>query len=111
MLVRIDHFDLQEVTRLSIKEIVDEHQPIDFRRISRRAGNRTLLVHSIDQYCDFPPDLRAVATSCRIEGVPIPVDGLLELLVESLQAVGQMPFDALRAEWLAAGAKEEDPEL
>ena len=60
---------------------------------------------------DFPPELRPVATSCRIEGAPIPVDRLLELLVESLQTVCQMPFDALRAEWLAAGAKEEDPEL
>jgi BirA family transcriptional regulator, biotin operon repressor / biotin---[acetyl-CoA-carboxylase] ligase len=60
---------------------------------------------------DFPTELREIATSCRLEGAAISVDRMLEFLVESLQTVRQMPFDALCAEWLAAGAKEEEPEL
>ncbi|MGD9612489.1 MAG: biotin--[acetyl-CoA-carboxylase] ligase [Kiritimatiellia bacterium] len=60
---------------------------------------------------DFPPELRTPATSCRLEKTSISVDGMLALLVESLHDAGQTPFDALRAEWLAAGAKEEEPEL
>ncbi|NCA81251.1 MAG: biotin--[acetyl-CoA-carboxylase] ligase [Opitutae bacterium] len=60
---------------------------------------------------DFPPPLRGSATSCRLEGAPISVDRMLEFLVESLQTVRHSPFDALRAAWLAAGAKEEEPEL
>ncbi len=60
---------------------------------------------------DFSPELQDAATSCRIESAPISVDGLLELLVESLQRVLQTPFAAVRTAWLAAGAKEEEPEL
>lgn len=60
---------------------------------------------------DFPPELRTKATSCRVERTEISVDGMLHLLVESMQAVCRTPFDALRAEWLAAGAREEEPEL
>lgn len=60
---------------------------------------------------DFPPELRAAATSCRLEGARIAVDHLLDQLLQSLQAVRQMPFDVLCAEWLAAGAKEEEPEI
>jgi BirA family transcriptional regulator, biotin operon repressor / biotin---[acetyl-CoA-carboxylase] ligase len=60
---------------------------------------------------DFPPDLREIATSCRLEGVTISVDGMLELLVESLQADRGKPLDILCAEWHAAGAKKEEPEL
>ena len=60
---------------------------------------------------DFPPLLRESATSCRLEGAPISVDRMQEFLVESLQTVRHMPFDALCAAWLAAGAKEEEPEL
>ncbi len=60
---------------------------------------------------DFPPELRGTATSCRIEGAAIGVDELLELLVDSLHEAGQKAMGALRAEWLAAGAKEEEPEL
>jgi BirA family transcriptional regulator, biotin operon repressor / biotin---[acetyl-CoA-carboxylase] ligase len=60
---------------------------------------------------DFAPALRTPATSCRLEGVETSVDRMLERLVESLAAVDSMPFDALRAEWVAAGAREEDPEL
>ena len=60
---------------------------------------------------DFPPSLRESATSCRLEGAPISVDRMQEFLVESLQTVRHMPFDALCAAWLAAGAKEEEPEL
>ena len=60
---------------------------------------------------DFPPDLRQPATSCRLESASISVDGLLELLVQSLHDAGRAPFGALRAAWIAAGAKEEEPEL
>ena len=60
---------------------------------------------------DFPPDLRLPATSCRLEKVSISVDDLLALLVESLQDAGRTPFAALRAAWLAAGAREEEPEI
>ena len=60
---------------------------------------------------DFPPPLREIATSCRLEGAPISVDRMLEFLVESLQTVRHSPFDALCAARLAAGAKEEEPEL
>ena len=60
---------------------------------------------------DFPPDLRLPATSCRLENAPISVDGMLELLVQSLHDAGRAPFGALRAAWIAAGAKEEEPEL
>jgi BirA family biotin operon repressor/biotin-[acetyl-CoA-carboxylase] ligase len=60
---------------------------------------------------EFPSDLQTTATSCRLEGAAISVDRMLEFLLESLQSVRQLPFDALRAEWLAAGAKEEDPEI
>mgnify|MGYP003587130147 CR=1 FL=1 len=60
---------------------------------------------------DFPPLLRESATSCRLEGAPISVDRMQEFLVESLQTVRRLPFDALCAAWLAAGAKEEEPEL
>jgi BirA family transcriptional regulator, biotin operon repressor / biotin---[acetyl-CoA-carboxylase] ligase len=60
---------------------------------------------------DFPPELRGVATSCGMEGVQVSVDQMLWRLVDSLHAVGAMPFDALRAEWIAAGATEEEPEI
>ena len=60
---------------------------------------------------DFPPELRTPATSCRLEGAAISVDGMLEFLVESMHDACRASFDALRAGWLAAGAKEEEPEL
>jgi BirA family transcriptional regulator, biotin operon repressor / biotin---[acetyl-CoA-carboxylase] ligase len=60
---------------------------------------------------DFPPELRDTATSCRLENTAISVDGMLEHLVESLQRVRQRPLAALCAEWLAAGAMEEEPEI
>ena len=60
---------------------------------------------------DFPPDLRLPATSCRLENASISVDGLLELLVQSLHDAGRAPFGALRAAWIAAGAQEQEPEL
>ena len=60
---------------------------------------------------DFSPELRSRVTSCRMEGLTISVDRMLDVLVESLQTVRHTPFDALCAEWLAAGAKEGDPEL
>ncbi len=60
---------------------------------------------------DFPPALRATATSCRIEGVKIAVDGMLDALIEFLPVAERESFDALRAEWLEAGATGEDPEL
>ena len=60
---------------------------------------------------DFPTALRTTPTSCRIERASISVDGMLQLLVESMRDACRAPFDALRAGWLAAGAKEEEPEL
>jgi len=60
---------------------------------------------------DFPPDLRGLATSCRMEGIRIEVDRMRVLLLESMQVVRQKPFDALRAEWIAAGATEKEPDL
>ncbi len=60
---------------------------------------------------DFPPELQERATSCHREGASISVDCMLEFLLKSLQSVRHMPIDALRADWLAAGAKEEEPEL
>lgn len=60
---------------------------------------------------EFPAALRAVATSCALEGVHAPVDRLLEHLVGSLQAVETRPLERVRAEWIAAGAREEEPEL
>lgn len=60
---------------------------------------------------NFPPELRATATSCRIEETAISVDGMRQHLVESIRVACRAPFDALRAEWLAAGAREEEPEL
>ena len=60
---------------------------------------------------EFPPELRAIATSCRLAGAAISVDRMRKFLVESLQSVHQLPFAALRAEWLAAGAKEDEPEI
>jgi BirA family transcriptional regulator, biotin operon repressor / biotin---[acetyl-CoA-carboxylase] ligase len=60
---------------------------------------------------DFPEELRGLATSCRIEGVAAPVDRLLEWLVESLDEACRAPFDGLCAEWVAAGAGEQEPEI
>ena len=60
---------------------------------------------------DFPPELHGLATSCRLAGVAISVDGLLELLVESLQNVLARPFARVRADWIAAGAREDEPEI
>ena len=60
---------------------------------------------------DFPPELRAAATSCRLAGAAISVDAMLACLVESLRDACQAPFAALRAEWIAAGAREEEPEI
>lgn len=60
---------------------------------------------------DFPAELRERATSCGIEGVSISVDQMLSLLVESLHDVLNAPFQTLRDGWLAAGARDEEPEL
>ena len=60
---------------------------------------------------DFPPEIRELATSCQLEGLAISVDGMLELLVESLQSDRRKPLDILCGEWHAAGAKKEEPEI
>lgn len=60
---------------------------------------------------DFSPEVRDRVTSCRMEDRTISIDRMLEDLVESLQTVRHMPLPALCAEWHAAGAKEEEPEL
>jgi len=68
-------------------------------------------INVMQQSCDFSPVLQATATSCCLEGVPMEVDHLKETVVDSLQVVREKPFDVLRAEWLAAGAREEEPEI
>lgn len=60
---------------------------------------------------DFPPELRPFATSCRIEGAAISVDALLANLVKSWRRVQTMSLADLRAEWIAAGARDEEPEI
>ncbi len=60
---------------------------------------------------DFPPELRGRATSCAIEGACVSIDRMLEQLVASWRAVLEMPFAALRDSWIAAGAREEEPEV
>ncbi len=60
---------------------------------------------------DFPAELRASATSCRLEGAAISVDRMQEALVESLADARWRTCAELRAEWIAAGAKETEPEL
>ena len=60
---------------------------------------------------DFLPDLRDRATSCAIEGIGVSVDHVLERLVCSWRAVWAMPFEQVRLNWLAAGARDEEPEL
>ena len=60
---------------------------------------------------DFPADLRDRATSCGIEGAAISVDKMLSHLVESMQEVLHVPVQSLRDGWLAAGARDEEPEL
>jgi len=59
----------------------------------------------------FPPDLRGIATSCMLEKRTISLDRMLEMLAESLQAVCREPFDRICADWVAAGAREEEPEI
>ncbi len=60
---------------------------------------------------DFSPEVRNRVTSCRMEDRTISIDRMLDDLVESLQTVRHMPLPVLCAEWYAAGAKEEEPEL
>jgi BirA family transcriptional regulator, biotin operon repressor / biotin---[acetyl-CoA-carboxylase] ligase len=60
---------------------------------------------------DFPGELQELATSCRMEGVALTAGRMLELLVAALDAAWQAPFDALCAEWVAAGAGEQEPEI
>ena len=60
---------------------------------------------------DFPSELRPFATSCRIEGVAISVDALLANLLESWRKVQAQSLADLRAEWIVAGAGDEEPEI
>ncbi|NLG34022.1 MAG: biotin--[acetyl-CoA-carboxylase] ligase [Lentisphaerae bacterium] len=60
---------------------------------------------------DFPPAFRSAATSCAMEGLRAPVDRWMNHLVSSMEAVGAIPFEEVRAAWIAAGAREEEPEL
>lgn len=68
-------------------------------------------INVCQQPADFPPELRATATSCRMEGVAIGVDEMLAALLCSWPAVAAVPFDALCAEWVAAGAQAKEPEI
>ncbi|MGD9781991.1 MAG: biotin--[acetyl-CoA-carboxylase] ligase [Kiritimatiellia bacterium] len=60
---------------------------------------------------DFTPNLRETATSCALEGRAISVTRMLELLAESLEEVYRTPFETLCADWVAAGAREGEPEI
>ena len=60
---------------------------------------------------DFPAELQGLATSCRMEGVALTADRMLALLAEALAAAWQAPFDGLCAEWVAAGAGAQEPEI
>ena len=60
---------------------------------------------------DFPPELRPFATSCRIEGAAISVDALLANLLESWRRVQAQSLAEARAEWAAAGGRDEEPEI
>ena len=60
---------------------------------------------------DFPDGLRETATSCAREGVAITVDRLFELLADELATALRTPAPELRDGWLAAGARDEEPEI
>ena len=60
---------------------------------------------------DFSSDVRGIATSCRIEGAGITVEQMQVGLMEAMEAARSMSMSALRAEWIAAGAREEVPEI
>lgn len=60
---------------------------------------------------DFSPEVRERATSCTLAGVGVSVDHVLERLVCSWGTVWAMPFEQVRLNWLAAGARDEEPEL
>ncbi len=60
---------------------------------------------------DFPAELKGRATSCRLTGADISIDRLYDGLLASWEAVLNTPFDALCDEWVAAGAREEEPEI
>jgi len=68
-------------------------------------------INVAQQRIDFPDEIQSRATSCHLEGVRISIDRMQERLVDSLQVARQKTFHALRAEWLAAGAREEEPEI
>ena len=60
---------------------------------------------------DFPGELASRATSCRMEGVEATAEGMADRLCEGLRRAREMEFGALRAEWIEAGAREEEPEI
>ena len=60
---------------------------------------------------DFPEELADKATSCRMEGVEATADGMAEGLCAGMRRALEMDFGALRAEWIGAGAREEEPEI
>ncbi|HQN79729.1 MAG TPA: biotin--[acetyl-CoA-carboxylase] ligase [Kiritimatiellia bacterium] len=67
---------------------------------------------NIGQACrDFPFELRNTATSCHMAGVAISVDEMLAGLIRSWEAVEAVPFNDLCAEWVTAGAKEQEPPI
>jgi len=68
-------------------------------------------INVLQEAGDFPPVLQSTATSCHLEGFPVDIDLLKETVVDSLQVVRKKPFETLRGEWLAAGAREEEPEI
>ena len=63
VVVGIDHAHPEEIARLGVEEAVEIDQPVDFRRIGLRAGDRALLVDLVDQHLDDAVDLARPA--CR----------------------------------------------
>jgi BirA family biotin operon repressor/biotin-[acetyl-CoA-carboxylase] ligase len=68
-------------------------------------------INICQQRADFSPAVRERATSCALAGVSVSVDHMLEQLIGSWRAVWAMPFEQVRLNWLAAGARDEEPEL
>ncbi len=60
---------------------------------------------------DFPPELRELATSCLLEGAAVTVADMLDHLVAGMHRAHGQPFDSLCSGWLAAGAREGEPEI
>ena len=115
------HLEAAGVPRLRVKwpnDILANGRKIAGVLVEPRLGNGRIEfavagigINAAQRADDFPPELRGRATSCAIEGACVSIDRMLEQLVASWRAVLEMPFAALRDSWIAAGAREEEPEV